>query len=211
MKTKLDSKITQHSNHDDAAINLVKLSDSEKIATLNSELKLLKKELKLLKIELKLLKIDMYLDTLTKVYNRKFILHNIIDAKNNFIAHGVIAMIDLNNLKSINDNLGHNIGDKFIQIVAKKLKTLPCDVVRFGGDEFLVFCKNNSEEEIFNMLKKIQNSFLDKVLESKGKKEPIGFAFAVDSYKSNDWFESTLEKVDKAMYLDKIKYKKKRI
>ncbi|WP_161883215.1 HD domain-containing phosphohydrolase [Deinococcus alpinitundrae] len=62
----------------------------------------------------------------------------------------VLLMMDLNDLKSINDLSGHDAGDQHIQAVAQAiLEALPKDAVasRWGGDEFLVLLLHSSEAQ----------------------------------------------------------------
>ncbi|MEH7416347.1 EAL domain-containing protein [Neobacillus drentensis] len=62
--------------------------------------------------------------------------------KNHFVG---ILFIDIDRFKDINDSLGHKMGDKFIQVMASRLKEnlRPDDIIsRQGGDEFVVLLKN---------------------------------------------------------------------
>ncbi len=63
---------------------------------------------------------------------------------------GVLVLLDLDDLKGINDNLGHEHGDKAIIGIAQTLKThfRKDDVIgRLGGDEFLVFLPGSAGRE----------------------------------------------------------------
>ena len=88
-------------------------------------------------------------DMLTQVLNRsgffycaETILQKIKEEKSN----AFIIFLDIDGLKSVNDNLGHEIGDAFIAKIAGILKEVvpkDCLIMRYGGDEFVVFgsCK----------------------------------------------------------------------
>ena len=63
--------------------------------------------------------------------------------------HGVLMLLDLDRFKSVNDRLGHQIGDKVLVDVAADLKKMfrNSDVLsRLGGDEFVVYMKSVPEE-----------------------------------------------------------------
>lgn len=103
-------------------------------------------------------------DSLTNLKNRAYLLDHIDSA---IRAHKVeqktatLIMIDLNNFKDINDTLSHNIGDKLLAILGKRLKTLEQEnicVARLGGDEFSVFTDTKySEQRLIELVNKIQN------------------------------------------------------
>lgn len=79
-------------------------------------------------------------DSLTGLYSYKFFtdyLKEITTKKDPF----VFLYIDINRFKFINDSYGHKIGDKLLQIVADRLKTICPDngkLFRLGGDEFII-------------------------------------------------------------------------
>ncbi|ONI46462.1 hypothetical protein AN642_03075 [Epulopiscium sp. SCG-B10WGA-EpuloA2] len=62
---------------------------------------------------------------------------------------GILFMIDVDNFKSVNDRLGHNIGDRVIEDVGRILRYIFEEhniIGRMGGDEFVVFIKNYMNE-----------------------------------------------------------------
>lgn len=64
--------------------------------------------------------------------------------------HGVLMLLDLDRFKSVNDRLGHQMGDKVLMDVAADVKKLfrNSDVLsRLGGDEFVVYLKSVPEKE----------------------------------------------------------------
>jgi diguanylate cyclase (GGDEF)-like protein len=83
-------------------------------------------------------------DELTGLANRNHFrerINGMLAAMNKGRNHIAIHLIDLDRFKSINDTLGHPIGDKLLKEVAARLKTVirPGDMItRFGGDEFVV-------------------------------------------------------------------------
>lgn len=83
-------------------------------------------------------------DPLTELYNKevtKTLISQQIDQKK----IGSLFIVDIDNFKAINDNLGHAFGDNVIREVAGKIRLLfrESDVVgRIGGDEFMIFMKD---------------------------------------------------------------------
>ena len=75
-----------------------------------------------------------YHDLLTDTYNRNWLIKNISNIDCQFV-----YFIDINNLHQINDERGHIGGDEIIKEVANKLKSTGNIVVRYAGDEFIVF------------------------------------------------------------------------
>ena len=86
-------------------------------------------------------------DSLTQLYNNrtgKELIDRYLQAKDPYASCGMLV-IDLDFFKNVNDRYGHLFGDKVLQEFARMLRTLfrSSDIlVRFGGDEFVVLCRN---------------------------------------------------------------------
>ncbi|MEH0885655.1 diguanylate cyclase [Enterobacter sp. UNJFSC 003] len=101
-----------------------------------------------------------YTDALTGLPNRRAIfedLTTLFSLARHLKRNAIIAFIDLDDFKLINDRYGHEIGDRFLIEVGKRLteeKTQDDIIGRLGGDEFLVasLSKNDDNDEI-NVLK----------------------------------------------------------
>tara|TARA_R110000824_G_scaffold401427_1_gene612112 strand:- start:1993 stop:3171 length:1179 start_codon:yes stop_codon:yes gene_type:complete len=84
-------------------------------------------------------------DPLTGLANRRAMMNHLRLAEQCFASDGngfAVALIDLNQFKQVNDNLGHDVGDNLLVEVAKRLNQSSAEqeiVGRLGGDEFLIF------------------------------------------------------------------------
>lgn len=100
------------------------------------------------------------MDQLTNLHNRRsFIRHleSALKQHNQSDEYGAVIFIDLDGFKSINDNLGHNAGDKVLQTIAQRLEDLADSfnidndklcVARLGGDEFVVLFEQIEREDL---------------------------------------------------------------
>ncbi len=101
-------------------------------------------------------------DLLTDCYNKisaENIISNILST--NPDGTHVFFIVDIDNFKSINDNLGHFFGDEVLREISTGLKSAFRDidiVARIGGDEFIIFLKNLSDLDI---IKSKANKILD--------------------------------------------------
>jgi diguanylate cyclase (GGDEF)-like protein/PAS domain S-box-containing protein len=92
-----------------------------------------------------------YYDPLTALPNRRLLLDRLqqaLAASTRSKKYGALLFIDLDNFKSLNDHLGHDMGDILLQQVAKRL--IDCvregdTVSRQGGDEFVIMLEELSE------------------------------------------------------------------
>ncbi|AFZ46388.1 diguanylate cyclase/phosphodiesterase with PAS/PAC sensor(s) [Cyanobacterium stanieri PCC 7202] len=106
------------------------------------------------KISEEMLRYQASHDLLTKLGNRNFFneqLYKAIANARTYEHKMAILFIDLDRFKNINDTLGHQIGDQFLQNVAKRLQKSLRNldtIARWGGDEFTILLSeiNNSNE-----------------------------------------------------------------
>lgn len=96
-----------------------------------------------------------YHDALTGLPNRLRALYTLADLLAEAThdgQHGAVLMIDLDNFKTINDSLGHQVGDRVLETIADNLLAVSPDastVARLGGDEFVILldaCDARSED-----------------------------------------------------------------
>lgn len=103
-----------------------------------------------------------YYDQLTGLYNRTYLNEKFSIGVTDT---GIEAMIfvDTDNLKFVNDTLGHTYGDKVIIQVSKKLSSITtpnCSLFRLGGDEFILYLKGvENKNAVENYVKNIISSF----------------------------------------------------
>jgi diguanylate cyclase (GGDEF)-like protein len=104
-----------------------------------------------------------YYDSLTSLPNRLYFQSYVKDLINHIpLECMAIIFIDLNQFKQVNDTLGHDAGDHFLQLTANRLNTLTNNnlkVFRLGGDEFVIVQVVNCREEVALSIEKIQKEF----------------------------------------------------
>lgn len=134
----------------------------------------------------------------------------LLDAKMNIheISYKVIVF-DLNGLKKINDNYGHECGDQFIINCAKVIMNLygKDHTFRIGGDEFIVIL----EDENINT-DSIDQRIFDEMQEFNTKLKPndvaVSFSFGASEFEKgkDDTFKKVFKRADEIMYQYKAKY-----
>ena len=124
-------------------------------------------------------------------------------------ANFMVAVFDINNLKEINDNYGHENGDIIIQSAAEALKKAfsGYNVYRIGGDEFSIILPSVTEKRMVLLLK-----LLDVELENVNKTFNNGMVLSLSSgYSTFDSqydkrFKEVFVRADNNMYAEKEKY-----
>jgi len=149
-----------------------------------------------------------YKDALTGLFNRRY-LDNTIKSSISINARYTVALIDIDFFKSINDTYGHDNGD----IIIKKLSTLLVPLVgnrgksiRYGGEEFLIYFPNMTEEAVFKLLIEFKDKFSKINFNFKGdtvnKTITVGVASNEDMKEISN-ITSVIKESDKALYFGK--------
>ena len=145
------------------------------------------------------------MDPLTEALNRHA-FHSLLRGPQRgqeSMTSGSVAVLDIDNLKPINDTWGHTAGDKAIRVVARSMRSLirADDMLfRWGGDEFLVLMFNLSEEETSRRMKR-----LNAILEENCRKWPempvrVTVSHGVAGFDSLTQLARAIETADQAMY-----------
>ena len=156
---------------------------------------------------MKVLETNAQTDSLTGLYNRKYLDYTIPQIQYQInratILFGLL-LIDIDHFKKVNDTYGHDIGDKVIQIVANTLteNTRNSDVIiRYGGEEFLILLYNCDANFISEVAYKIKDSL-------QNKKIPLGDSYIQKTIsigtslypKDNENFNTCIKYADLALY-----------
>ena len=99
-----------------------------------------------------------YIDTMTSLKNRAYLNLKIKEWDDNVIYPQAFVIIDLNNIKDINDSHGHEEGDTIIKKAASTLivnQEPNTDIIRTDGNEFLVYMVGYSEKDVISYTRKI--------------------------------------------------------
>ncbi|WP_308843673.1 sensor domain-containing diguanylate cyclase [Oxalicibacterium faecigallinarum] len=144
--------------------------------------------------------IDAARDSLTSLYNRRGwdqLLEREEDRSRRYGNPAGIVMIDLDDLKTVNDTQGHDAGDKLIKRAATTIQrvTRQNDVVaRIGGDEFAILAIECSADDTEILVKRVRAG-----LQAAGVKASIGHA----SRHPENGLLATAREADMRMYAEK--------
>jgi diguanylate cyclase (GGDEF)-like protein len=116
-----------------------------------------------------------------------------------------LMMLDLDNLKEINDTQGHHVGDEAIRLLAQELQravraTDTCG--RLGGDEFGVAMPDADEHDAREVGTRVRQS-LDDLNRLNKVPVPVAFSLGITSWRPGMDWQAMYQVADKALYVDK--------
>jgi diguanylate cyclase (GGDEF)-like protein len=145
------------------------------------------------------------LDQLTGLYNRRSgeqrLSSEVLRAQRTGRPLAIL-LLDLDDLKAMNDKFGHAGGDDLIRTFAQHLNKAirGSDLaVRFGGDEFLVLLPDCKVEEVRYVLNRLSGH----KVECQGTELPIGFSAGCANHRAGDAPEDLMKRADDDLYTNK--------
>ncbi|WP_409522483.1 GGDEF domain-containing protein [Nitrincola sp. MINF-07-Sa-05] len=164
-------------------------------------------EIQRLQEELSSARQDVYIDTITKLYNRRFLdetLQRICSGNDDPILS--VIMMDIDHFKQLNDQYGHIMGDRALQCIGQLL-TEECqdkaDAVRYGGEEFAVLlyeCDSNKAAILADRLRQKIQSIRIKHKPSGVVINAMTASFGVTVQQAFDLPEQLIDRADRALY-----------
>ena len=149
---------------------------------------------------------ELLIDSLTKAYNKKALkkdLNEILKETNQKDLDLVIAVIDFDDFKHINDTYGHLVGDfaliKLVEII-KRIIAKKYKVYRFGGDEFVLVLNKAGLKEAEHILEKIVHKIGHTSLKYNHYLIKISVSIGATKHKKGDTMDTLLERADDALY-----------
>jgi diguanylate cyclase len=156
--------------------------------------------------EMKRLSDEVSTDQLTQIANRRGLMQAFEIERARLERGGgelSIGLLDIDNFKKLNDELGHSAGDEALKslaaIVSKALR--PTDrVARYGGEEFVVLLPETPAAEGEQVLTRLQRSLTGGLFMHKDKQIFVTFSAGVTGYRMAERIEDSLERADQALY-----------
>jgi diguanylate cyclase len=158
-----------------------------------------------LESELRRLSSEVSTDQLTQIANRRGLLQA-FEAERARVERGAelaVGLLDIDNFKRLNDELGHSAGDEALKALAAVVsKTLrPTDLVaRYGGEEFVVLLPQTPVDEGQRILTRLQRSLSGGLFMHENKQVFVTFSAGVTPYRPGETIEAALERADQALY-----------
>ncbi len=152
-------------------------------------------------------------DPLTQAFNRHA-FHSLLDREEAGAgpdAAGCVVVLDIDNLKPINDSHGHAAGDEALRAVAHAVRTLvrADDMLfRWGGDEFLLLLFNLPAAEARLRLSTLNEKLVATQLRHAIAPVSISVSHGLASFATLTALQSAIEQADTAMYQRKQNYKR---
>ncbi len=145
----------------------------------------------------------VYYDELTGIYNRRFLhywVDNEIKRANRFATKFGMILIDLDNFRDVNNNYGHLEGDRVLIEFALFLKNSIREVdnlVRYGGDEFIILVPNTDMHGLMDLAQRILTSLNRTMIANHKISCSIGCAVYPDDGMTMDLL---INQADRLMY-----------
>ena len=119
-----------------------------------------------------------------------------------------LAVLDIDFFKKVNDQYGHQMGDKVLKAVSSSVANRLREVdfiARFGGEEFVLLLPETSAEDALHMLNRTRERLAKTQMKSKNSdgeetKFTVTFSIGIAQFTDGDTADDVFERADKALY-----------
>ena len=182
-------------------------------AALQAQVDASEREIERLRADLQRAREEVFLDSLTRVLNRKGLDHQLDrllhQSKVPNVSHGLV-MLDIDHFKHINDQHGHLVGDQVLAAMGELLRLTVTDpgyvVARYGGEEFAILLPHATLERTAQLAERVRNQTKAMKLRKRNAPDVVlsitvsaGAALWRGQESANDW----LGRADAALYQSK--------
>lgn len=156
--------------------------------------------------ELRRLSQEVSTDQLTQIANRRGLMQGFEAERSRMERNGStlsVGLLDIDNFKRLNDELGHSAGDEALRALAAAVSGAlrPTDLTaRYGGEEFVVLLPSTEPDEAQLILTRMQRSLSGGLFMHQEKQVFVTFSAGVTAYRMGERIEDALERADQALY-----------
>ena len=147
-------------------------------------------------------------DVLTKLYNRSFFTEELNRLERSVVRPVSAIFIDMNGVKEINDNFGHDAGDEILRrmgnILDRTISNTHYTASRIGGDEFVILLQDADEKAVVTTMMTMQE--LLNIDNQYYSTRPISISMGYATTQGEETVEEMLKRADADMYQQKKKY-----
>ncbi len=148
------------------------------------------------------------IDPLTRLKNRRGLEAYYFDEVSPLLGNGVVSLImcDIDHFKKVNDVYGHNAGDAVLIRIAKLLKDSVGEmgeVVRWGGEEFVIAMLNCTEQQAVKCAERIRHKVEKDVCHFENEKIHVTMSFGVRQFQESQTLEKNIQYTDERLYIAK--------
>ncbi|MCR5692300.1 MAG: GGDEF domain-containing protein [Eubacterium sp.] len=148
-----------------------------------------------------------YMDKLTGLYNRHYMMERLEEAVSE--ESGVMAIMDIDDFKFINDEYGHNAGDYVLKKMAMIMRTRCGDMIisRWGGEEFLLLAVENTD--FYEKMEALRGAIQNTEFEFEGQKLKVTVTLGVSERGQISSINKWVQAADDRLYQGKRSGKNK--
>ena len=149
-------------------------------------------------------------DRLTGLYNRHFMLDR-LEVACDPGSKRFVAMVDIDDFKSVNDTYGHSAGDEVLKKVSDLMREVcgNSDISRWGGEEFLILSEGSAEKEGFEMIETLRKRAEECMIKCGEETISITVTSGLSDLKAGYSVDEWIKEADDRLYYGKKNGKNK--